>query len=119
MSFEELVEKIRESERGISCIGVSAFDGLIIAKWSQQEEGPDPSSLAAELSFILKEVKRVCEDLGLPPSEEISFGGREGFVHVTVVGEEYFLFAVTSEGRLTGKTRFYMKHAGELLREIL
>ncbi len=119
MNFQELVESVVSGETGIVCVGVSAYDGLMIEKWVEEGFNVDVSELAAELSFVLKEIKRISADLGFESIGEISFGGNHGFVHVNMVGEEYFLFVVTKEGKLTGKTRFYLKYASRLLREIL
>lgn len=108
MTFDEILGKVLNGERGVSCVALSALDGLIIDEWQREGFVPDVSALVAEVAFLLKELTRISAENGLSKVSEFSFGGSDYFVHVLPVEGEYFVLLVTSEITLTGKTRFYL-----------
>ncbi len=119
MTFHDVVSRIAEGEKRVQSIAVSAFDGLIIEEWKNGRMNLDLSAIAAEIAFLLKEVSRISVENSLSSIEELCFGGSDYYVHVLVIEKEYFLFVVTSEVSLTGKTRFYLKSVAPALRETL
>ncbi len=119
MKFEDLVKNVTEGERGVQCMVVSAFDGLLIGEWKREDLSFDISALAAEIALLLKEMERISEENGFNRVTEFSFGGTDYFIHVLAVSEEYYLFVVTKETVLTGKSKFYLRSSAPKLQDIL
>jgi predicted regulator of Ras-like GTPase activity (Roadblock/LC7/MglB family) len=119
MIFGEVVSRIVGGEKRIKSIAVSAFDGLIIEEWRKEGIDLDLSAIAAEIAFLLKELSRISDENALSRIDELCFGGSDFYVHVLAVEKDYFLFVVTSEVALTGKTRFYLKSVVPALRDTL
>ncbi len=119
MKFEDLVRVVTEGEKGIECMVVSAFDGLIIGEWKKEDLTFDLAALAAEIAFLFKELERISEENGFSPANEFSFGGDDYLIHTLGVGKEYFLFVVTRETVLTGKSKFYIRASVPKLHDIL
>lgn len=119
MIFGDVVSRIVEGEKMVKSVAVSAFDGLIIEEWKNENIDLDLSAIAAEIAFLLKELSRISEENALSNIDQLCFGGSDYYVHVLVVADDYFLFVATSEVALTGKTRFYLKSVVPALRETL
>ncbi len=119
MTFADIVKKIVGGEKLIDCVAVSAFDGLIIEEWKSDTFTLDLSAIAAEIALLLKELSRISEENALSKVDILCFGGSGYYVHVLAVEQDYYLFVVTSEVLLTGKTRFYLQSAVPALRDTL
>lgn len=119
MIFSDIVERIVTGEKMINCVAISAIDGLIIEEWKREDVEFDLSAIAAEIALLLKELTRISAENGIPAVNEFSFGGSSYSVQVLLVEQDYFLFVVTSEILMKGKTRFYLKAAIPALRATL
>ena len=107
----ELVHSLRrvcnhlDDVRGITLVGM---DGLVVEEL-QLDPLTDLSTLAAELSVVLKGLGETVSSCSMGQLENLQIGTEEGVILVQGVGSEYFFMLVLKPGGNSGRGRFYLQ----------
>ncbi len=101
--------------RGIALVGI---DGLVVEEL-QLDPLADLSTLAAELSVVIKDLAENVEAADLGSLETLQMATTEGVVLITSVGSSHFFMLVLKPSGNSGRGRFYLQlEADRLASEI-
>ena len=94
------------------------FDGIPIDVYGHNDE-TDAETLGMELSVVLKEIRKVAQQLEAGATEEVTVRTERFTTVVRIIDDNYFLaLALTPEGNL-GKARYLLRLYAPKLREEL
>ena len=109
--FKEPLKKIVDNTEGGIAGVLMGFDGIEVESYTREGGGQkiDISTVAMEMSVVLKHATNAAEILEIGKLQEFSFQAEQLIMVVRLISDEYFMgIAMEPDGNF-GKARFLMR----------
>ena len=114
-TIREVVDGVDGAQAGI----LMDFEGITVDSYAKAGSAFDVAVIGAELSVILKSIKRAAESLEAGGAREIAFTADKVTTLVRLVNDEYFVALALDPGGNVGKGRYLLRLAAPKLLEEL
>lgn len=114
MFREAIREAVEKTEGAIAGI-LMDFEGIAVDSWAKPDAPVDVAVIGAELSVILKSIKRAAESLEAGGAREVSLQTEKFTTIVRVLNDEYFVALAIDPAGNHGKGRYMLRVAAPKL----
>ncbi len=109
--FAETLKKVVDNVDGGIAAVIMGLDGIPVETYVRQNDRADVTTVAMEFSFILGQVRKAGDQLGVGSLEELTVKAQRLLLVCRMISAQYFVaVAIAPEGNF-GKARFLMRMA--------
>lgn len=117
--FEAVLKEVVEATEGGLATLLMDFEGIAVESYSKPEAPFDINIIGAELSVVLKSMRRAAEMLDAGQMGEVAIQSDKVTTLIRVLNGTYFIAFSMSPGANLGKARYLLRtRAPELLKEL-
>jgi predicted regulator of Ras-like GTPase activity (Roadblock/LC7/MglB family) len=113
--FAETLKKVIDNvEGGIGAV-IMGLDGIPVESYVRQTDRVDINTIGMEFSFILTQVRKAGESLGVGPCEELTIKADRLLLIIRMLTPQYFFGVALAPDGNFGKGRYLMRLAAPKL----
>jgi predicted regulator of Ras-like GTPase activity (Roadblock/LC7/MglB family) len=114
--FKEVLQELKDRTEGCLGVLIMGTDGIAVEKvWQPEAATVNLNAALAEYTALLKNAKRINNEIGLGSLKEITLKSENGIIIMRLVSDEYFIAMVLSPDGNLGRGRYELGRAELIL----